>query len=104
MALGLLFFLLLLGTLLAYFLIPRVPEVAYNNKKTFEGDSTTGLSFEALEPAWFAFSTRINLAIASKTSSFRPHTNTINVVVKDLLSARSPIKFARGSSLVSLFA
>ncbi|WAR57145.1 hypothetical protein PtB15_8B191 [Puccinia triticina] len=83
------------GTLLVYFLVPRVPEVSYNNEKTFEGDSTTRLSFEALEPAWFAFSARINLAMATKTSSFCPHTNTINVVVKDLLSAGSPIKVSR---------
>ncbi|WAR52263.1 hypothetical protein PtB15_1B704 [Puccinia triticina] len=102
MALGLLLVLLLLATLLAYFLVPRVPELAYNNAQTFEGDSGPGLSFQTLDPVRFAFAARINLAMQAKTSHVRPRTQAISVIIKDLSSAAAPVEVARGTTTQSV--
>ncbi|EFP92483.2 uncharacterized protein PGTG_18308 [Puccinia graminis f. sp. tritici CRL 75-36-700-3] len=102
MALVLLLFSLLLAVLLIYFLVPRVPEVAYNNETTFTGDSANGLSFQTLEPVRFEFNGKINLAMTAKSSYVQPKTSIITVIIKDLSSAGNPVEVARGSNSDSL--
>jgi hypothetical protein len=83
---------------LIYFLVPRVPEVAYNNESTFTGDSANGLSFQTVEPVRFEFNGKINLAMIAKSSYVQPKTSIITVVIKDLSSAGNPVEVARGSN------
>jgi len=102
MALALLLFLLLIATLLSYFLVPRIPEVAYNNETPFTGDSTEGLSFQALEPVRFEFNGQINLAMMAKQSYVKPKTSHITVIIKDLSSSGSPVEVGRGTNSKTL--
>ncbi|KAH9473409.1 hypothetical protein Pst134EA_000482 [Puccinia striiformis f. sp. tritici] len=95
-AIILILFLLLLATLLVYFLVPRTPTIAYNNEKTFEGNSVEGLSFQVIDPIKFDFNGKINLAMTATTSYVKPKTTGITVILKDLSSAGAPTEIARG--------
>ncbi|POW07570.1 hypothetical protein PSTT_08177 [Puccinia striiformis] len=84
------------ATLLVYFLVPRTPTIAYNNEKTFEGNSLEGLSFQVIDPIKFDFNGKINLAMTATTSYVKPKTTGITVILKDLSSAGAPTEIARG--------
>lgn len=97
MAFGLLLVLILLAFLLSYFLVPRIPEVAYNNETPITGDSTSGLVFQTVDPVRFEFRGKINLAMTAPASYVDPKTSQVTVVIKDLSSTSTPVDVARGT-------
>lgn len=101
-ALGLAIFLIIFAALLSFFLVPRLPTIAYNNQTTLLGDSSNGLSFEAQEPVNFRFNANINLAMEAHKSYVRPKISSLDVIIKDLSSSSSAVEVARGSLSKSL--
>ncbi|MBW0485408.1 hypothetical protein O181_025123 [Austropuccinia psidii MF-1] len=96
MALALLVFVLILAALLCFFLVPRLPFIAYNNQTPLTSDNS-GLSFRRTDPVDFQFNAQINLAMKAPSSFIKPKAKNIYVTISDLSSTDSAVQVASGT-------
>ena len=78
-----------------YFVIPRVPALAYNNQTLMDGDSNS-ISWSRT-PANFTFNANMHLALDGRSSYVPIHAKNIQVTVNDLGSQSGTVAVGTGS-------